>query len=509
MKLIVAPHDSVYKVFKTIKKIPSGKQVDIFLDNHKQFAELRRAETLVKQCKKNSLLITLHTTNQHLATLFASLDITVQYRDNRPRYKKMWSWIVNSNKKQPLPLPTTSVLTSKISLIIELGVLFGIIYLFWWAISPKATITVTSATQVTPISYGFLYYPNGTPVEFPLDTFRIPWHSGSVAYRLNKTIDLSNFTTDSKPAKGQVRLYNTLPEEYSLIAWTTLVTDNEIPYTLDTRVNIPAWTPEKPGSVVVPITAKLFFAHGEPIGELGNIGTDQQLRIEKLEESKSGKAIRAEPVRPLTDGITIQSWTVISADIEKLESLLIEEISYESENIIRKDIANKPYMYLPLPEETTIKTIRFSTNAQPGETASFLQGTLEVVISYPYIYVDDLTKNITNYLQQRSSRDRVLWWISSKQALLYEPRKIGPGIYIIPTTVQTYRWYDFSLDPHGILYKYIPLLVRRSEQEAKSLLLTEPLIQDVSIKFSPPRYDTLPQTIDKIRFETSPIEAKQ
>lgn len=498
MKLTFTSKDNIYKIFKILKKIPHGKTVHIFLDDHPLLTQTRRIEAFVQQLQESALEVTVTTTSKIIAKHLQEHSITtICTAENKwDTWAKsllpaiFFSW---NNR-----LPSKEYLKSKLSLIAELLVLTIIVYIFWGTISPKATIRLEPAVYVQPLTYSFLYYPAGQslPQITPLP-LAIPIYSGQVHYRSSKTIDLSSFTTDLLAAKGTITLYNTLDEEFSLLEGTTLATSDGMLFTLDNRVRLPAGSESVPGKTRVTITAKEYQEDGTPIGELGNIAKDTRLWIQKLPESREQKSVRAEPLHAFTEGQTIISGTVVSADIEQLEKLLREDIQEELPGIIRKHLpANS--LSLPISQEITVTTERFLTNAQPGESTSFLQGTMEVVIRYPYVHKDDLIGQTKAYIAQRASTQHALGGISIDSTVFYDPRPITTGSYTIPTTVQTFWGYDFEHDNHHLLTTLQKRLPGMSKKAALEAIVTLPEVQNASVSLSPPRYDTLPKSWEKI-----------
>ena len=498
MKLTFSSKDSIYKIFKIIKKIPHGKTVDIFLDDHPLLSQSRRIDAFVQQLQESSLQVTLTTGNKEIAQQLKIHGINVICTTGNT-WERWLHYLIPSNIfGSSTRLPSKEYFKSKLSLVTELLVLGVIIYIFRWTISPKATIRIDPAVYVQPLTYSFLYYPAGEPIPqvSPLPLI-IPFYSGHINYRTSKTIDLSSFTTDLFPAKGVVTLYNTLEEEFSLLEGTTLSTSDGILFTLDSRIRLPAGTASVPGKIKVSVTAKDYQEDGSPIGELGNLSKDTQLRIQKLPESREVKHVWAEPLRTFTNWQTIISWTVVSADIEQLEHLLIEDIQEEIPNIIRKHLPSDS-LALPIPQEIKIDTQRFLTNAQPGQSTSFLQGTMEVIITYPYVHKQNLIDQTNMYTSERTSTQHKLGGISIDSTIFYDPRRIMTGVYTLPTTIQTFRWYDFEHDNHHLLTNLQKRLPGMSKKEAIQSIVALPEVQNASISLSPPRYDTLPKSREKI-----------
>lgn len=496
MKLTLSPNDTIYKIFKIIKKIAPWKQVDIFLDDHAMLQQQWWLDAFIAQIHEQSLTITLTTKNKYIAEYMIQQWFQVNYIEHHWR-SYHWKKILKKIGIEYWKTSSKEFISSKLSLITEILVLWGIIYMFRWTISPKATINITPSIQIQPISYSYLFYPQGTTPETVLDTLQIPWYTGQIHYRVSKTIDLSSFSTTIIAAKWVITLYNTSTWSVSLVQGTHLITDNGILFTTDKDVSIPAWTTKEPWIAMINVTARDSFSSWEPIGEQGNIDAETIVWIEKLTLSIDEKKIWWVAKKKFSGGEILYSWTVVSTDIQHLERILLNEIQQELESIIRYKIAKEPLINIPLHEETKIVIDRFITNAQPGQTASFLQWTIETTIIYPYIKKEDLLKQIQQFLQQRPSPTRQLEHISLESIEFYDSRSIGTGIYSIPTTIQTLRSHNFTTD-NDFATKIASKISGMTKEDAIQMILRYDSVQKVDISFSPPRYTTIPNTSDKI-----------
>lgn len=502
MKLTFWAQDSIYKIFKLLKKVPRGKQVDIFFDTHPLLEDTRWLSAFVKHIRELEIIVTITTKNQYIAEQLQTYGIQTTYVWSKNRVDRVLQTASKILGKSTPTISPAEYIKSKLALIAELLVLGLIIYLFWWTISPKATMSISPTTTIQPISYGFLVYPVNSKPELTVQPLWFPWYTWLITTSVSKTIDLQSFSTELFPSKWVVRLYNTLTGEISLIAGTTLLTETNIPYTLDTRIRLPGWTPKNPWTVDVAITANNYFPDGTPIGEEGNITKETRLLIEKLPESSEQQAIWALPVADITNGKTVLSGTVVSSDIQRLEKQLLEDITQQLDGLIRTNNTQRNHIPIPLSEEIQITVNRFVTNAQPWESASFLQGTMEVTISYPYIDKADLEKQSRLYLQQRATSNIKKSWLSLERMDFYESREISTGVYILPTTIQTFETYDFTKDSYGISEKLKYAIAGKTKAEATAAALLFDEIHEVTITISPFWYNAIPKSVEKITITT-------
>ena len=504
MKLTIQSSDSIHKIFTLLKKIPAGKQVDIFLDDHPLLSEERWMDVWIEELQKLSLIVHITTKNRNIAEYLANKWILTTYTPKKSRETTISHILHRFWFKKKAGHSLREYIKSKLSLLAELLVLFGIIYIFRGTISPKATITIIPAIWVQPITYGFLYHPHGLdPEQTTTEALEVSRYTWQASYRVSKIINLVSVNTTLVPAKWVVTLYNTTPEPVSLLDKTTLITEEGIIFTLDYRVEIPAGSPENPGVKNVDVTAKDYFPNGETIGELWNIPKESKLWIEKLSTSKEEKKIRWINKKAFENGKTIILGIAVSSDIQRLEELLYTEVKQQQSVIIRNALDADREIALPIEDEIDIHIDRFITNAKPGEQVSFLQWTLEATITYPYVKKAELEKQAYTYLQQRSSSATKLHTISLDSVNMYEPRAFSrqERSYVIPTTFQRLISYDFSNDTYDILRTLPGKIVGMDEDTAKQTLLQVEYIQEVHIRFSPPWYHTLPLSTEKISIQ--------
>ncbi|MDP2670815.1 MAG: hypothetical protein Q8O99_08245 [bacterium] len=130
MKLTFSSKDSIYKIFKIIKKIPHGKTVDIFLDDHPLLSQPWRIDALVQQLQESSLQVTITTGNKQIAQQLKTHCITVICTTGNAREKRLYYLIPSNLFSSSTRLPSRDYFKSKLSLVTELLVLGVIIYIF-------------------------------------------------------------------------------------------------------------------------------------------------------------------------------------------------------------------------------------------------------------------------------------------------------------------------------------------------------------------------------------------
>lgn len=397
-------------------------------------------------------------------------------------------------------------IVSRLIITVEIGVFLLLLSFFWWVISPQATITITPDAQLRPVTYKYLIYPvvDGITYDSSYTSPLSLWYEKiTVDYSTTLSIDVANITYETQPAKWTVSIINTLPEEYSLIAWTQLITDQWIIYRTDVGVNIPAWSTENPTSQSVSITWEEFNAYGVRQWEESNSIWWTRLWVRNLSESMVMQAIWAQVDTSLEWWSVIANWVVSEADIEQLKENLIETMDSDKKQYLNKatqdDTKN---IILPFDEFIEFIPERFTTDAESGDALIQLEWAVEWKLIYHQIPKTSLISNISDYVQERPLPGNTLltydMWSLRIYDLIQTPTT---GQYYMPTRLNTVWWYDFENDQNILTSEIIDRIKWLSLTDAEKVILSYSQILDIDISMSPPRYDTLPNTEERIRFK--------
>jgi hypothetical protein len=88
MKFFFAKTDSLYKIFKTLEKIPSQKAVQMFIDpEHPFFENQWWGKQMVEIIQKRKLNITFSAEKESNRKYFEQLGLNVHYEDEKPIIK--------------------------------------------------------------------------------------------------------------------------------------------------------------------------------------------------------------------------------------------------------------------------------------------------------------------------------------------------------------------------------------------------------------------------------------
>jgi hypothetical protein len=121
---------------------------------------------------------------------------------------------------------------------------------------------------------------------------------------------------------------------------------------------------------------------------------------------------------------------------------------------------------------------------------------------YHQIPRTSLISNISAYVQERPLPGNTLLTYDMWSLRIYDLIQTSTtGQYYMPTRLNTVRWYDFENDKNILTSEIIDRIKWLSLAQAKKVILSYSQILDIDISMSPPWYDTLPESEERIRFK--------
>lgn len=510
MKIFFAKTDSIYKIFKTLKKIPPNRSISIVIDEQNSFFDhTRRGFQLKEVLKQQHLHATFPVTTKKQEIYYQAAWLAYFKENENGTFWLFWFFkdLFSTTKSAHEKLLVKKNFISYLMILSELAVILLVLYMSWWMISPNARLQLQPAYTIDEIVYNFYYYPSASWTTTIDNThITIPYAYGSVPFEHTMTVDVSNITFDVTPAKGFITFYNTTNSPISLLASTKLVTDEGVLFQTDERVDLPAWTKENPWQVSVSVTALETLEDWSPIGELGNIEKETVLRIKNLPESMAAKQVYAIATVDFAGWSTTATWTVVLEDIERIEQIMMQYMEDNKSSYLKEHLRDANHILFPFPELLTLEINEFITTSSVGDAATFVEGKIKATIKYAYVTRNDIQKAVDVYLKQRPSQWMTLFDYDKHSVTFFELRQtLFTGHYLIPTKTNVVRGYDFTEDRNGILEEVKGKIVGLNKEDARSLILTYPEISQATISLSPPRYDTLPQVTSRITVRTQEI----
>lgn len=493
-----------------MKKVPPYKKVSITIEkNHELFKHKRWAQQLTELINQHHIDAEFQVKNSQQEEYFATagLHYTTEWNKGIRWYfekakKRLFS--TKSIHKQLLAkknAPSYLIVWAEVAVLIVVGSFFR------WLVSPKAEITIVPSHEIVPIVYQYWFHLawSGASTNSELhDQITIPYSIGNIEYNQEMTIDVQDITYSYSPANGQVEFINTLQDPVSLVWGTQLTTTWWALFTLDRRINIPAWTENRPWKVRVNVTARDYTDEWVAIWALWNIDHWTELYIKNLEESLEDKKVIAVARRWFDNWETIGKWTVIQEDIEDIEQTILVSMEKNKRSHLQEQFNDHDtVIILPFDELITFSVNEFISTATVWDNATFVDWIVKSDLQYAYITVEDFFDSVEQYIKERP----IQW----KFLIDYDPHSIAfytlnreqenPSHFTIPIKVNTIRWYNFFDDDYDLWKEMINTVKQLSRKEAKEKLLEYEEVRDVTIKLSPPRYDTLPQENQRINIK--------
>ena len=162
MRVQFDANDSIYKIFKTIRKIPSYRSIKIFIDPaHEFFTNDRWGKEILESLSKNNIDATFIVKDLKSKRYFEDLDAPVMYQQQNIFYKMLRSGyqFVFATRDFHNSLLIKQNYISYLVIATEVAVIGGVLYLFWGMISPNAKIVVRPGITIDAIVYSYQYYP--------------------------------------------------------------------------------------------------------------------------------------------------------------------------------------------------------------------------------------------------------------------------------------------------------------------------------------------------------------
>jgi len=475
MHISFSQKDSLYKIFKILKKVPPYKEVTISIEkNHELFKHKRRAQQLTELINQHHIKATFHSKDSTQTEYFLWAGLSIVNNE-----KKWIRGVIDQAKKR---------LFSKKSVHRQLLAKKNIPwYLIVW--SEIAVLIVPAWTWMS------------TRSEIH-DQISIPYSIGTMEYNREMTIDVDDITYTYEQAHGQIEFINTLSDPISLVWWTQVSTTGWVIFTLDKWINIPAWTDTRPGRIRSNVTAREFRDDWTAIWEDWNIELWTTLLIKNLDASSKEQKVYAIAKRWFNDGKTIWKWTIIQEDIESIEQTILESMKSNKRTHLQEQFTDQEnFIILPFDDLISFTVDEFISTATVWDSATFVDWVVNSTLEYAYITVDDFFDAVETYIKQRPLQGKFLIDYDPHSIAFYQrrPENNNPEYFSIPVKVNTIRWYNFFEDTYDLGKEMINNVKDLSRRNAKEILLEYEEVRDVTVKLSPPRYDTLPSDPNRIK----------
>lgn len=503
MKFFFLQSDSLYKIFKTLEKIPAKKTVYIHIDpEHSLFENERRGKQIKEILEKNHIDAYFVTKTEKTRVFFERLNLPVQHQEKNKFMKfvhLVYLFFFNI-KKFHLHAYNKKNYIFYIVFWFEVLFVLWILYFLYSFILPSTTLTISPSKQVETVIYNFRYYP-ASDTEFPRYSryISIPFYTWFVEYKYDMSISTLNVKYLQNPSKGEIKLYNKTDKKYSFVPWTRFVTEDWLLFQTTNWQDIPAWFNGVPGEKIFKVKAMEKDENDILMWSRGNIKHGTKLYVKNLKQSIFLKDIFAVVVEDFTWWSLTSEGVVQQKDIDILSWKLSEYIQLQKKNIITQNFTIPDGILLLFNDIISTATNEIVIDNKVGEKNPVIKWHIITTIEFAYIKNTDLINAFKTYIDQRPSDKITPISIDKNSLSFFNELKKEEGTFIIPTKINVIQWYDFVKDVNWILTDIKTQIIGKNKEAARKIILSFPEISSVKIKISPPWYVSIPQLKSRIR----------
>jgi len=506
MKLFFLKDHSLYKIFKTLEKLPNGKTVHISIDpEHAFFDNEWRGKQIQELLQQRNIHAFFITKTENSRKFFERIWIPVIHQEKHKILKILnlvYLFFFNIKK---FHLQAYTKKNYMFYMIFGFEIIFALIvlYFLYSLILPRTIIDIYPANQSENIIYNFRYY-HINDKEFALQTknLAIPYQTWFIDYKYTLSISVKNIKHIQNPSQWSIKIMNPTSKEYNLLKWTRFVTNDWLVF------KSKSWFKIEPNSdMIIEIVASDQDEKWNVIWARWNIPKDTTLYIKNLKESFFLKNIYAITMDQFSWGSMLSEWIVTQKDIDALSGKLLSTVKEQKQNIINQNFALPGQIFLHFDDLIKIESLSINIENKAQEKVPYLKWSIVVRIYFAYINQADLFQQTELYLKQRPSEKVKLITIDKSSIVFFSNiKKDDLWAYIIPTKLTIIQWYDFEKDVNNIINTIKTNIIWINKEKAKSLLLWYPEISSVKISIRPPWYTSITKL--KSRVKINIIQAK-
>ena len=161
MKLFFTKSDALYKIMKSLEKVPKGKQLFLYIDNENSFfSHPWRGKQIDSLLKEKGVRYVCVCKDSKTKIYFENLGIPYQY-DAPNRFLQaihFATMFLFNFKKFHLSVFTRKNTLSYFFILGEMILIVGIIYVMYQFLVPSTKILIQPAYAVEDVVYNFRYY---------------------------------------------------------------------------------------------------------------------------------------------------------------------------------------------------------------------------------------------------------------------------------------------------------------------------------------------------------------
>jgi len=514
MKFFFAKTDSLYKIFKSLEKIPSHRSVEIFIDpEHSLFDNEWWWQQIKDIIDKNKIDATFVTKNKKNRDYLKSIWLNVNFEKERHIQKaiNIFYLFFFNIKKFHLQTYESKKYLFWLIFFFEILVILWILRFIISLIVPSANIIIQPSESTETIIYNVRYYPSNDPKSSVETRFLyVPFYTWSLNYKHELTISTANSKYITNPSRWQIKIYNKKDQEFTIVRNTQFNTSNGLIFRAIDDFVLPAWTEKHPSETIITVKADEYDSNWELIGIRWNIPFKTQMYITKLEESSMTKDIWAESIEDFYGRDSESIWTVTQQDIEQLKQKLIEQAYQRKMQIVSENFPITWWFVLPFETITTTQFNDVEINQSSGDNNPTIKWFAYVTYNYIYVLRSDLYQIFMTYVNERQSENNLtvkidpntIQFLKDSNATNTDEIKKIWKTYSISTQINVVQTYDFDNDPKQILPEIKNRIAGMDIGEARNYILST-YDEIWSVKISVPlRYSSIPVIKSRIKITT-------
>ena len=510
MKIFFSADDSLYKIFKTLEKIPRWREVEISIEpTHSLFDNEWWWKQIKDIIEKREIKATFITQSEKCRKFFESIGLKTNYVEKNKFVKilKMIYLFFFNIKKFHLDTKWKKYWTFLV-LWFEVLFILLIMYLIYSLVIPGAKITINPSQNTETIIYNFRYYPAwDTTYSENSKHIAVPYYTGSFEYKYDLSMNTTNIKYLQNPSVWEIKIFNTTNESFTFVPNTRFITDDWRLFQSTIYVDLPAWYDWIPGEKIIKVKAMEQDDNWIIMWNRWNIAQWTKLYIKNLKQSYFLQEIYAIALWDFSGWSLETEWEITAQDIELLSGKLATYIDQQKKNIAIQNFSNKEWILLTFSDTIGYKIKSIDIPHEIWEKTSLINGTITAEINFIYITRNDLVSAFSEYIQQRPSEKIKFISLDQNSLVFFEDDGSSDedGVFVVPTKIQVIQWYDFSKDINGIINEIKDHIVWEDIEKARVYILQYPEISSVKLKVSPRRYSIIPKLKSRIKITVNPF----
>lgn len=504
MKLFFLKEHSLYKIFKTIEKVPNGRTIYIYIDPEHAFFDNERWGKEIKDIlQKKNLNVFFVTKTDTSKYFFSSLGLNVLHQEKHKivKYIRLIYDFFFNIKKFHLQVYTKKSYIFYVVFGFEILFVLIILYLLYILLLPSTRINIVPVSQVENIIYNFRYYPyNDTQFKEQSRYLNVPYFTGYIDYKYDMTISTANIKYIQQPSQGVVEMINKVPQDYSFIKNTRFVTEDGLQFVAVDYFELPQGTEANPGKVLLTLQAMEQDIHWDLIWSRANISEWTKVYIKNIKNSYYVKDIYWVALKDFSGGNIFSEGIVSSGDIDILSGKLLNTLYKEKMNIVNANFKLPNTMVLNFDSliTTTVKDVQIAN--VPWEESPLIKWSIIARFNFNYIKIEDLLHVVDIYVKQRLYDKMKVSEVDTSSIVFFKNiKEEEKNIFIVPTKIDIKQYYDFTKDINHILPDLKNRVVGLYEDKAREILFSYPEISSFDIMIRPPWYTTVSKLKSRIK----------